>query len=475
MATHTPGPTPVVCVAPPPLTRPLNDRPVITGRVGEPTTLDGGVLFEASIDTDGFEWTQIFASQDSLHYTSYNLIELDQQVDAVAKFTPTVPGNYRFGLVRADETVGDVALEIEVLVGLDETDRFSVRGTIFPDLFGDNGGPGFDINPDSEECRDQALDHALAVAPRIGANWVAVTPAKFLTQINPTPVWDALHPGLSMTDDDFYAAFIDAAHDRGLQVLQSEQDAPDFSITSEDLDQWNDSRGTAAYWDEWFTQWQPWAVERAARAEAFGVDMFSPFVWASDTFRPEIYPEYADRWLELIEAVRSVYTGQIALSVSFFRPDLLTFLDDLDAVIIGMDATYFPMQLEDPNEPTIVEIHGAVEEAIGRQREYFSDSETEFYYLLGAGSADGQRTSEEVDELATFIPDFQEQAVYYEALFQLVANESWVDGVFIGIVDWFDQFARPAEGIYFDQTFQASPRSKPAEDVTSLWFTNSGG
>ena len=40
--------------------------------------------------------------------------------------------------------------------------------------------------------------------------------------------------------------------------------------------------------------------------------------------------------------------------------------------------------------------------------------------------------------------------------------------------DWFDQFGRGEEGLYFDQTFQASPRSKPAEDVAALWFGADG-
>ena len=468
-------PNPIICATPPIFSAPVNDRYVINGRVGDLITLKGASYFDTAVSGVEYEWVQVFAEQDSLHFTSRNLVELEQQLGPDATFIPAFPGVYRFGVLGTGQTKTDESFEIDVRIDPVDPNRFAVRGAFFPDLFGDNGGPGFDINPEIGECRDQALDHALAIAPRIGANWVAVTPAIFLTQINPTPVWGAKHPGLSMTDDDFYAAFIDAAHDRGLKVLQSEQDAPDFSITSDDMALWNESRDTAAYWDEWFNQWEPWAVERAARAEKFGVDMFSPFVWASDTFKPEIYPEYAERWLDLIDAIRGVYTGQVALSVSFFRPDLLTFVDSVDAVITGISSTYFPKQLGMPNDPSITEVIESAEWMMTNARDQFAGSDADFYYLLGAHSADGQTTSEDVNELATFVPDFQEQAIYYEALFQLIAREDWVDGVFIGVVDWFDQFARPEEGIYFDQTFQESPRSKPAEGVAEVGFTNTGG
>lgn len=469
-ATHVPEPTPVVCESRPPVAVSINDRPVLRSVTGVPIVLNGKSIFGVSDASAEYQWTQLFAEQDSLDYTSNNLVELSQD-GATATFRPEFPGNYRFGLV---DSGGSTDLrEVEAEVRPEGPGRFAVRGIVLPDLFRDNGGPGFNINPESDVCRDQAIEHALSIVPRIGNNWIALTPANFLTQLSPTPIWGAQYSDLSLLDDEFYAALIDAAHARGLKVLQHEQDAPDFTITH-DFEQWNVSRGTPEYWDAWFTGWQPWVVERAARAERFGVDMFSPFVWADDTFLPDIYPEYADRWREMIAAIRFVYSGQLALTMAFFRPDLLTFLDELDAVIIGMDATYFPMHMQDPSNPTIPEIHEAAERAVDAARERFAGSGVPVYWQIGAMSADGQLGTEDPDELATFTADFQEQALYVEALFQLVADEPWVKGMFIGIVDWFDQFRRSADGAYFDQTKQGSMRSKPAEDVAALWFGAKG-
>ena len=72
------------------------------------------------------------------------------------------------------------------------------------------------------------------------------------------------------------------------------------------------------------------------------------------------------------------------------------------------------------------------------------------------------------------MPDFQEQALYFEAMFQAVSEEPWGTGITIGIMNWSNQFGRPLEGLYFDQTLQGSSRSKPAEGVAALWFGGPG-
>jgi len=41
-------------------------------------------------------------------------------------------------------------------------------------------------------------------------------------------------------------------------------------------------------------------------------------------------------------------------------------------------------------------------------------------------------------------------------------------------MDWFDQYYRPGdtpEAAYFDATLEASPRSKPAEEVVMLRYS----
>ena len=471
-ATLVPEPTPIVCETRPPLAVPVNDRPVTEALVGEAVTLDGAALFGAPAGSSEYEWTQLFAEPDSLDYTSYNLVDLSQD-GATVTFVPEMPGNYRFGLIDSAGSTGEELREVEVLVRPETSERFAVRGILFPDLFRDNGGPGFNINPESDRRRDEVIAHALSIVPRIGNNWIAFTPANFLPQLSPTPVWGAQFSDLSLLDDEFYAALIDAAHARGLKVLQHEQDAPDFTM-QHDFEQWNVARRTPEYWDAGFTAWQPGMVERAARAERFGIDMFSPYVWADDTFLPDIYPEYADRWREMIAAIREVYSGKVALAMMFFRPDLLTFIDELDAVIVNFDGTAFPGQLKDPEDPSVAEIVAAAEDEFGWLREYFSESGVAIYFQISSASSNGQVVSEDLALRATFKVDFQEQVIYYEALFQIAASEAWVEGVWVSTVNWFDQYKREEEFAYFDETLHGNPRSKPAEKVMALWFSATG-
>jgi hypothetical protein len=190
--------------------------------------------------------------------------------------------------------------------------------------------------------------------------------------------------------------------------MQAEQDAPDFSITSEQYGRWDDLRRTAQYWDGWFTEWEAWAVERAARAEAFGIDMFAPFVWASDTFQPEVYPEYEQRWRGMIAAMREVYSGEIALWVLLFAVEGLTFADAVDAVVISMDSGGIidKEDILDRNQPTMEQIIKVAKDKIEPARRTLADSGIPIYYTFGATSADGQRSTEDVEELAAFVPDF---------------------------------------------------------------------
>ena len=58
--------------------------------------------------------------------------------------------------------------------------------------------------------------------------------------------------------------------------------------------------------------------------------------------------------------------------------------------------------------------------------------------IFGATSAGGQQSREDVQELATFLPNFQDQSLYFEAMFQAVSEEPWVAGITIGIMNWFN-------------------------------------
>jgi hypothetical protein len=277
-----------------------------------------------------------------------------------------------------------------------------------------------------------------------------------------------------LTDDDYYATLVAAAKERGLKVVQFEQDAPHFELSPEEMEALETMRGSnPGWWHAWFTQWKDWVVRRAARAEANDVDMFVPYLMADGTFKPEVYPQYGERWREILAAIREVYSG--TLGMSFVNADeRLTFIDAFDAALI----TVFPGlyttsgMIADVTNPTMEELT-AITKGIFIQVPGLVEAGIPVYYVLVVNSSDGQVGSENIEEKSRFSPDFREQVMYYEAFFKAAAEEEWIRGIFTERWDWFDQYRRPAdtpEAVYFDATLESSPRSKPAEEVIRLWF-----
>ncbi len=472
MATEERGEhTTVSCLQPEPLIKPINDRPLVRTTAGSLVTLDGRTLFDLPDDAVGYQWSQVFADQDSLDYTTHTAVPHLLASGATASFRPETPGKYRLRLTTAASADVETVNEVEVLVPA-PADRFDFRSINFPDLFGNNGGDTFIVNPEDPECRKQVLDHAFSMAERVNANWVTIVPAQGMTQLFPTPKWGEIEETLALTDDVFYGDLIEAAHAHGLKVLQAEQDGPALSLGEVDHVKWQEARNTPEYWVAWFEEWTPWAVARAARAEKYGVEMFSPFVWANELLEPWKNPTYEQDWRDLIAAIREVYSGEIAIwSIGNVTPTL-NFLDDLDAVILSLDSNglYGEGFIDDTDNPQLDQVINSVKGRLDQSRPTLGDSGVPVYYSPIASSSNGQKGSEDVEELATFVPDFQEQAIFYEGMLHAFVSEPWITGIMLSVTDWFDQFGRPPEGLYFDQTFQASPRSKPAEDVSALWF-----
>ncbi len=255
-------------------------------------------------------------------------------------------------------------------------------------------------------------------------------------------------------------------------MLQAEQDAPDFSLAG-GWERLPELQQQAEWWQGWFDEWTPWVVARAARAEAAGVEAFAPYVWMNFAVPADVYPQYFERWVELVRAIREVYSGELVGTLLVSADERFEPLIELfDIVIVTYDAggiAESPL-IADPLDPTVSELRAAFEELTGSAREHLAAADIAVHFAIGASSNSGQRASEEQSVRERFVVDFQEQAAYYEAFFDVIDTMPWVSGVWIERMDWFDQFARPAEGWYYDATTEASPRSKPAEDVIQRRF-----
>ncbi|MCW4048377.1 MAG: PKD domain-containing protein [Candidatus Bathyarchaeota archaeon] len=442
------------------------------GNVGKVITLDAGELFGVT-HWEQYEWTQVSPSQEDLLYTSHHKLSFQESKANRVNVTASNPGVYRIILDGGPKNPDDeLVYEFELKVVDELNSTMKVKGINFVDLFGETGGPSFDINPVDPECQREVFRHAFDAPLRVGANYVGFVSAVFITEVEPVPLLEAEGNDLSLTDEEFYAELVGAAKQNGFKVMQTESYYPGVFLSSEEWTRLEEMKENPIWWAEFFDQYKEWVVSRAARAEKYGVDLFIPCLFADDTMRPDVYPEYDERWREILQGIREVYSGEIGFSV--INPDdRLNFLDEIDALqitVFGGLYTSKQGEIADVHNPTMEELVNITEGFFHYPENVLADN-VSIHYILTFASADAQNNVE--DPSLRGAMDFAEQALYYEAFFTALEGETWVDGVISERWDYWDEWRRTGdnpEAAYFDESTGSTPRNKPAEDVINLWF-----
>ena len=95
------------------------------------------------------------------------------------------------------------------------------------------------------------------------------------------------------------------------------------------------------------------------------------------------------------------------------------------------------------------------------------------YLHLQAHSADGQGGFEgEPSQMSS--RDYQEQAHYLEAFFEVISDLDWIDGALVWNANWHEwspwTTTEAGGGMNFSNI-----RGKPAEEVIRLWFGELAG
>jgi hypothetical protein len=343
-------------------------------------------------------------------------------------------------------------------------------GINFIDLYGETGGPEFNIYPDDPECFQAVLEHAFTGPLRVDAEWIGLISGGFYAQVDPPVIQDDDHY-LSLSDEYFYGEIIDAAHSRGMKVMETFQDGPSVYFTAEQHAELTQMKQTAEWWDHWYDEWKTFLLRRCDMAERHSVEAVVLMQFAESSFNPQLFPEYADRWVDIINSVREVYSGEVGLS--FINADeRLTFSDDLDFMQITFFGGLYTSRIgaiTDPSNPTMEELL-AINEEIFEGIDYRLGNSTPIYAVITFDSTDAQFSTE--DPAQRTPTDFNEQVLYYEAFYSTIEKSDWATGVFTERWDYWDEYRRSGDDFnvqYFDETNAASPRNKPAEDVVALW------
>lgn len=461
-ATNTPVPECLLPEAPP---APAAADHVLTGGVGVPVSLDAAALLGA--DPSGeVVWGRADIAPDSSVYASAHPIAFADVGSATTTATFPEIGTYRVAL-----TVDGQVTTVDVRVTGDVAFHDKTHGIAAADLFEHVGSGAFELRRDDPECQERAFDHALSGVIRTGAELINIAPVVALDQVDPEPRYVPVHNSLSLTDDAYYAELIGAMKRQGLRVFHNEQDGPSENLSPEQWAQRDQMFDDPAWMAAWFDELRAWVLPRAARAEAAGVDIYGPFNSASVTLRDGA--AYDAHWRALIADIREVFSGEIATWLSLWADERFTFADAVDVAVVDTFAAFFTGRMAVPTEPTMAEARAMIGEWLDASEAGLTPV-PEAYIFFGATSANGQSDSEDQAAREGFVTDFQEQALYFEALLAEVNERDWVDGVLFGSFDWFDQYQRPEVDWYFDATNESSSRSKPAEQVLQAWYGGTG-
>ena len=434
----------------------------VEGEVNSTITLDAGTIF--GISANEYEWSQRFASMESLQYMSNHKLTIINPDNETATVNVTYPGVYRIELAADGETY-----EMELKV-TKEGKQLEVKGINFIDLFGETGGAEFNIYPDDPECFQKALDHALAGPERAGVEWIGLVSGGFYSQVDPPIIQDDDHY-LSNSDEYFYGEFVEAAHSRGFKVMEMFQDGPSIWFTPEQHQELAKKRQTVEWWDHWYEEWEVFMLRRLEMAERHGVDAVVLLMFVETTLDPVYVPDSGAKWTDMIHNLREVYSGEIG--INFVNLDeRFTFVEEVDFLEITFFGGLWTSRvgaianISEPSMEELMAINDDMFEGIG----LYDSKGKPIYAVLTIDSTDAQYSTE--DPALRTATDFNEQVLYYEAFYTSVDEYDWIKGVITERWDYWDEYRRFSEEFdvqYFDETNAASPRNKPAEDVVTLW------
>jgi len=242
--------------------------------------------------------------------------------------------------------------------------------------------------------------------------------------------------------------------------------------------------------DLWFQSYKAMMVEYAKVAQEAGASMFV----IGTEMKSMTVAQYTDEWVDIIDAVRTVYKGPITYSSTDTEAAQIQFWDKVD--YIGINA-YFPMTTS--NSPSLQQLIDAwiMPSTVGYTNQIHNGLSTIDYYKsiaekwgkkvifteVGYQSADG--ANKDPGAVANSgVVDHQEQKDLYEALYYVMEHYGgqWLDGAFL----WsYHPFANPEADAGLaptDYTTQGKPAnavitesySGPAHEMGLVWNGTAG-
>jgi len=300
----------------------------------------------------------------------------------------------------------------------------------------------------------------------VGANWISQTPFGWQDGIN-NPIihmrterawWGESDRGIIHTTK--------LAKERGIKTMLK----PHLWIRNANGKWRSDiAMDSSEDWDSWFENYEILIMHYARLAETAGIE--SLCLGTELHLATSLYP---NKWRAIIGKVRQVYSGELTYAANWYKEyEDISFWDELD--YIGIQA-YFP--LSNNEEVELDELLFSWlkhKKAIKRISDRYNKRVifTEIGYKNTTDSAIEPWTWPQNLEKDEVVRSDDTQIVLYQAMFESLFHETWVDGIFIW--KWFhttykfDEFTK-----YFkarEARFDSLRRVRNRKERPKIYFT----
>jgi len=238
---------------------------------------------------------------------------------------------------------------------------------------------------------------------------------------------------------------------------------------------WSPTGKSFNWWKAWFDQYERFIINYVDFSEAHGINtIIIGGKSAAAGFPGGRLPdgnfsntpfEFSDRWIKLVEKIRTRFSGQIGFALPY-----TSYLADAPQVISSADFIYleFDASLASTNSPTVGELETKFNSFIdeGVYKLYATYQKPVIlsinYSALDGTASNCVNSGINCSDLTTGSIDVAEQADVYQAILRSSVSKPWIYGL---ISDGFNPSAAVQDG-------SPSVNGKPSIQVMSYFFNN---
>jgi len=229
----------------------------------------------------------------------------------------------------------------------------------------------------------------------------------------------------------------------------------------------NPTEETNQFWDDWFDSYGSFVLNQAQIAQDCGADMLI----IGKQIDGAVSPGNEQRWRDLIARVKAVYDGLLSYASwtnqDYTQAEFMPY-EEMDYIII-----YYYNEISTAENPSIAELKESFETFNRNKFQPLSEKYDKPVIFLTPFQSRDYGSKQEWFEPSAPSPDVREdlliQAKMYEALFQAVQDEDWVQGVWTWGYWWRDDFTTMYRSDDSSFNKSSSIRNKPAMKIFEKW------